>query len=550
MKLKRLAALCMASVMAFSLTACGNSEGGAGTNTGTAEDTRTNVSNGETKSQAEGGQVEDGQNKEPENSGQDGGAGDEDLADIEVMFWTLNTIPSDLETVEDAINAITEEKINTTVHLNIIEMGSYTQQLNLMMSGSEKLDLMVTLPGDSAHFNSMTSQNQLTDLTDLLTEYAPQLLETVPESWIDGTSINGRIYSVPSYGDKATPLCFICRKDVLDETGIDPDSVKNADDLDALFAKVKELHPDMTPVAIGSQKIIMTPYSLNSDGEFIKYEGLGEGDNSIISIMGNEGSEILNYYETDEYKATIERMKEWYDKGYLYKDGSTYDEMAETLILAGNYFGTFKMQAVGTEASSSATCGHEMYFIQLDDSPVIDTVALRKFTWAVPVTATEPEAAVKFMNLLYTDAEVLNLVTWGVEGVHYQTLEDGSIDFMDGQDANNCGYYLGDCTAIFGNGFLAKVRKGQDADLREKSKELNLSAQVSRFNGFSFDTAGLENEVAGLTNTVEQYRPALACGLYTEDYYQEFLQKLKDNGVEKYLDTIQEQLDAWSKESN
>ena len=58
-------------------------------------------------------------------SGQDGGAGDEDLADIEVMFWTLNTIPSDLETVEDAINAITEEKINTTVHLNIIEMGSY-----------------------------------------------------------------------------------------------------------------------------------------------------------------------------------------------------------------------------------------------------------------------------------------------------------------------------------------------------------------------------------------------------------------------------------------
>lgn len=447
--------------------------------------------------------------------------------------------------VEDAINAITEERINTTVNLNIIEMGSYTQQLNLMMSGGEKLDLMVTLPGNSAHFNSMTSQNQLMDITDLLSEYAPELLETVPESWPDGTSINGRIYSVTSFGDKATPLTFVCRKDILDETGINPDTIKNADDLDALFAKVLELHPDMTPVAIGSQKIIMTPYTLNSDGEFIKFEGLGEGDNSIISIIGDEGSQIQNYYETDEYKATIEKMKEWYDKGYLYKDGPTYDGTTGTLVAAGNYFGYFKMQALGGEAATSATCSHEMYFIQLDDSPIIDTVSLRKFTWGVPSTSTEPEAAVKFMNLIYTDAEVLNLLTWGIEGVHYQTLDDGSIDFMDGQDATNCGYYLGDCTSILGNGFLAKVRNGQDPQLREKSLELNLSSQVSRFNGFSFDTTGLENQVASLTNTVEQYRPALACGLYTEDYYNEFLQKLQSNGVETYIDTIQGQLDEW-----
>ena len=89
------------------------------------------------------------------NNGYDGNRGqiriisadEEDTAEIETMFWTLNTVPSDLKTVEAAINAITEEKINTTIHLNIIEMGNYIQQVNLMMSGSEKLDLVVTLPG-------------------------------------------------------------------------------------------------------------------------------------------------------------------------------------------------------------------------------------------------------------------------------------------------------------------------------------------------------------------------------------------------------------------
>lgn len=483
--------------------------------------------------------------KTSEQSGVADEAGDEDLADIVVMFWTLNTLPSDKALVEDAINAITEEKINTTVHLNIVEMGSYIQQMNLMLSGNEKLDLMVTLPGDSAHFNSMTSQNQLTDLTDLLPEYAPQLLEIVPESWLDGTSIDGRIYSVTSFGDKATPLTFTCRKDILDETGIDPDTIKNAADLDSLFAKVKEIHPDITPVAIGSKKIMMTPYTFDANGEVAKYEGLGEGDNSILSIMG-EDTEIKNYYETEEYLKTVALMKDWYDKGYLYKDGATYGEAAESLISAGGYFGTFKMQATGTEASSSATCGHEMYFIGLDDSPMIDTVSLRKFTWAVPVTATEPEAAVKFMNLLYSDPDIVNLVTWGIEGVHYETMEDGSIDFPQGQTAANSGYYLGDCTAIFGNGFLAKVRTGQDVDLRERVKELNLNAQVSRYNGFSFDTTGMENEVAMLTNVVEQYRPSMACGLYNEAFYNEFIQKLKDSGLEKYIQTIQEQLDAWN----
>ena len=52
----------------------------------------------------------------------------EDIAQIEVMFWTLNTIPTDVDMVEEAINEITREKINTEVNLNIIEMGSYVQQ--------------------------------------------------------------------------------------------------------------------------------------------------------------------------------------------------------------------------------------------------------------------------------------------------------------------------------------------------------------------------------------------------------------------------------------
>lgn len=537
MKLKRTLAMLMALTLTAGAVACGNSEGSA---------------TPETKPAAadDGSEAADDSTAANDDAADaDADAGEEDVAEIEVMFWTLNKIPADTDLVEEAINTITREKINTEVNLNIIEMGNYTQQLNLMISGGEKLDLMVTLPGDSAHFNSMSSQNQLTDLTDLLPEYAPELLETVPEAWLSGTTVNGRILSVTSFGDKATPLGFACRTDILEKTGIDPSTIKTADDFEELFAKVAEVEPGMTPVATGSMKILTAPYLIDADGNFVKYDGLGDGDNSLVGIMDGDGTTIQNNYLREEYMATSQRFLDWYNNGWVYKDGANYKETQEALISGGACFGLFKCFSTGAESSLSATCGFDMTIINVDPSPEINTGMLRKFSWAVPVTATEPEAAVKFMNLLYTDAEVLNLLTWGIEGTHYQTLEDGTIDFMDGEDANTSGYYLGDETAIFGNGFIAKVWKGNSPTLREDALATNMSAVVSPYTGFSFNSDGFENQVAALTQTIQEYRPSFACGLYTDDYYNEFIAKLESNGVNEYIAYIQEQFDAWLQEN-
>ena len=536
MKLKRTFAMLLALTMVAGAAACGNSEGSGSADTQAA---------GSADSAAAGDESAAGE--DAADAGED--AAPEDIAEIEVLFWTLNTIPQDVDLVEEAINEITREKIATEVNLNILEMGNYTQQLNLMISGNEKLDLMVTLPGDSAHFNSMTSQNQLMDITDMLNEYAPELLETVPESWLTGTTINGRIYSVTSMGDKATPLGFACRTDVLEETGIDPSTLKTADDFEELFAKVTELHPEMTPVATGSQKILTAPYLIDTEGNFVKYDGLGDGDNSLVGIMEGDGTTIQNNYTRQVYIDTSLRFKEWYDNGWVYADGANYKETQEALIAGGACFGLFKCFATGAESTESASCGYDMTIIQIDPSPEINTGMLRKFSWAVPVTATEPEAAVKFMNLLFTDEEIVNLITWGIEGTHYQVLEDGTIDFMDGQDANTSGYYIGDETAILGNGFLAKVWTGNSPTLREDTYEVNMNATVSPYTGFSFNSEGFENQVAAITQTIQQYRPSFGCGLYTEDYYNEFISKLEDNGVNEYIAYIQEQFNAWLAEN-
>ena len=35
----------------------------------------------------------------------------------------------------------------------------------------------------------------------------------------------------------------------------------------------------------------------------------------------------------------------------------------------------------------------------------------------------------KYLNLMYTDPDIMNLLALGVEGVHYEMTDDGTIDF-------------------------------------------------------------------------------------------------------------------------
>lgn len=522
--MKKLLAMLLALCLVLGAAACGNKETPA-----------------ETKGSAttEGTDAQDDDETESVDDEEDDG----EIAEINVVFWSLSNVPTDMDKVSAAISAITEEKINTKVNLNILEMGNYIQQVNLMMSSNEKVDLMVTLPGGPPSFNAMTSQNQLQDITELLEKYGQDILATVPEDLQAGTMIDGKYYAMTSYGDKASPLSFVCRTDILEKTGIDPSTIKTAADLETLLLKVKEVEPTMVPLTSGSKKILTAPYLINENNEFVMFDGIGEADLSILAVR--EGSTTVeNFYETPEWDYTVNLFADWYDKGLVDKDISTREDGAESVVLGGLAFGFLKCQGVGTEAAISATCGYDMTVIELADAQ-ITTGGARKFTWAVPVTATEPEAAVKFMNLIFTDEEVLNLLTWGIEGEHYQTLADGSIDFLDGQDANSCAYFLGDATSILGNGYLAKVRSGQDLDLRETIKKVNEESAVSEFMGFGFATTDLENQVTALTNVFFELGPSLKSGLGNDEINATFKQQLKDAGVDEYIAAAQEQLDAW-----
>ena len=125
---KRFLAMVLAASMVFSLAACGGDSGSAQGGDSSAAD-----------SGSEGGSDAD--------AGSGNGAGSDEAGEpvkLVMAFRTSGSIPSeaDIDRIEEAVNQITREKINAEIELLIIQNSSYVQQMTLMLSGSEQLDIM------------------------------------------------------------------------------------------------------------------------------------------------------------------------------------------------------------------------------------------------------------------------------------------------------------------------------------------------------------------------------------------------------------------------
>ncbi|MGO4276083.1 ABC transporter substrate-binding protein, partial [Paenibacillus sp. TAF58] len=64
-----------------------------------------------------------------------------DPYEIAIAIPAFGAAPKDTQAVQDEINKITKAKINATVKIMPISIGAWAQQMNLMTSGREKLDL-------------------------------------------------------------------------------------------------------------------------------------------------------------------------------------------------------------------------------------------------------------------------------------------------------------------------------------------------------------------------------------------------------------------------
>ena len=97
-----------------------------------------------------------------------------------------------------------------------------------------------------------------------------------------------------------------------------------------------------------------------------------------------------------EYRKMYERVRSWYEKGYIYKDVATTQDAGSQLVRSGAVFSYITGGEYGIEASHSENCGMPVTCVLVQEFP-ITTSQNHQFGWGVPTISKYPEAAVAFL---------------------------------------------------------------------------------------------------------------------------------------------------------
>lgn len=441
---------------------------------------------------------------------------------------------NDLSKVQEEINKITLESINTTVRLLPISFSAWSQQKNLMLASNEALDIIFTL-GD---YSTDVAKGSLLPLSELLDEYGQDIKIAVGEDFLRAAQINGEIYAVPSVRDYAAGPILLMRKDLVDKNNIDPSAIHTLEDVGRVLQIIKENEPAVTPLTNFAGG---TPMQMISRGYIDTL-----GDNFGVLLGHDDGLHVTNWYESAEYASLLTTLRSWYEAGYFAKDVATSNANVYDMIRSQKAFAYFANNKPGIELQETLASGNELVSASLSEA-YSATENITSIMTGIARNTRDKEKAMQFLNLLYSDARIVNLLDWGIEGTHYVVNPDGLISYPEGVDSATVGYNSSSYSFLFGDQTLSYIWEGNDPELWDKLKAFNSDAIKSKAFGFTFDATPVKTVVAALTNVVSQYTSALETGsVETQKILPEFIDKLKAAGIDEVIAEKQRQLDEWA----
>lgn len=465
-------------------------------------------------------------------AGNNGDVPSGDPVELKMVMISMGLNLEDAGKVEDAMNEKLIAAINATVDIEWLDMGDFVNQLNLKLNRGDTIDV---LPTFGAFFSMLYSQEALLSMNDLIETYGQGIKDAVGEDYLRAGMVNGELYAIPTVTSFAKSKSFYYRTDLAEQYNLDFSGVKTLEDLTPIFQKLHEQDPSLSIVVSNNPSDPML--------DDFDWDALG-GDDYGVLINAPDSTEVVNLFATEQYKSYVNLMHQWYQAGYIQADAATTSDNMSVLLRAGNAFGTIVKSYPGNTLNESVNCGYELGEVELI-APLSTTSEVVSSIMTIPVTSAHPEKAMELINLLYTDADLLNMLYYGIEGEHYQIVsaDAGRVDYLDGENIMTCKYVN---KLLIGNQLIAYIDGSKPDGINEDIRAFNENSLKSKALGFSYDSGAVANQLAALNTVSAKYRRGLECGsLDPETELPKFLDELQRAGIDDVIAQKQEQLNAW-----
>ena len=455
-----------------------------------------------------------------------------------LVWYTIGDEPKANAEVLAEANKIIEPAIGKKLKIKYIPVASYAEQMKLKMASGEAYDLCFT--GYVNPYQTAVEMGGLYDITDLITETG--LDQVVEPYFLDSARVNGKVYGVPNTQVISNPNCFMIAKHIAEEAGVVEDFKKyeeyaTNDDtsmedvkrkyavIDKILEKVKSKFPDL--YTIGESNRGIEGYKLLMSGIYFKKEA----DGSI---------KLYKNIDLEGYKYGVEKLREWYKKGYIRQDiasappATTTEEKKKQAISETTW-------KPGQDVFYISEYGYEPLYT-LNDKPFVSRTSALATMVSVGANTRYPKEAVQLIKMMNENVELYNLICWGIEGKHYKKNEDGTATVIKGSGYDD----VAQNAWKYGNQFNGFVMEGQPADVYEQTKKMNDEAVKSDLLGFVPDTSKIATEIANVANVEAEFKAKRDMGTDDVDtWWDTYCKKLKDAGQDKILAEMQKQIDAF-----
>lgn len=440
-----------------------------------------------------------------------------------LTWYTIGGEPKDAKLVLDEINAYLGEKINVHLDMRFIDFGDYTQKMSVIINSGEDYDLAFTSSWAGDYLGN-SRKGAFLELDNLLsTEEGKKLKSVIDNRFWDGASIDNKIYGVPNQKELGVAPMWVFTKEYVDKYNIPYESLHTLEDLEPWLKVIKENEPDVVPLYITKG----FSYTVFFD-QLVDPIGIAVDDSTL---------KIQNMFQTEEMKKSLETLRKYYKLGYINADSATAtdDKSIKRLVTKGD-------GQPYAEKIWSKDLGYEVVVSEIADTVITNGSATGSLI-AISQNSKNKEKAFEFLVLLNTDKKLRNMINYGIEGTHYEKVNENTIKINEGSRKRYEVPYF-----ALGNLFLTYVLDGEPESKWEEFKTFNDAAKTSPALGFKFDTSKVTSEIAAINNVLEEFKATLYSGsVDIEEYLGKLNTKLKEQGIDKVITEMQSQIDEWKK---
>ncbi len=123
--------------------------------------------------------------------------------------------------------------------------------------------------------------------------------------------MNGKLYGIPLQQIYVRQTGIRFNTELLNKYGFDPSTVKTLDDLDEYAATIKANEPDA--VVIYNYGHLIYENMVN----YLGYDVIVSNTTPGVVYYAAETPVVFNQFESEEFKALCEKMREWKSGGLL-----------------------------------------------------------------------------------------------------------------------------------------------------------------------------------------------------------------------------------------